>query len=277
MVRRLHGAGVPGRDVFVWDVDKTYLDSGFESRRELIRTAMERAGQKRSIPGTAQLLQVIRRADSEPRPLYFITASPPQIASAIEGKLALDGITFDGICYKNQLRLAARREFDQLRVQIAFKLAALLSLFAEREDFCRFHLFGDDVEHDALTYCLFADVASGRVRGSQLRDVLTDLKVRARYAIALREYADELPRRDCVAGIYIHLVRKPDGSSLASFDGRVVGWEHAGAAAQSLCSAGLLTSTDVQDVAAAAPPSEPRHGQAPLRSDGLWTPEGILS
>ena len=37
-------------EVFVWDLDKTYLDTHWGSVKDLIRTAFEKAFQKRNVP-----------------------------------------------------------------------------------------------------------------------------------------------------------------------------------------------------------------------------------
>src|SRR5689334_4829368 len=84
-------------EVYVWDLDKTYLDTAFESMRGIINIIMEKAFQKRNIPGTATLVRALRntwREEHEGRtdfPIYFITASPPQLERKIHQKLNLDG------------------------------------------------------------------------------------------------------------------------------------------------------------------------------------------
>ena len=43
-------------EVFVWDLDKTYLDTAIESVSQLIRTAIERAFNKKKCPGNDNAL-----------------------------------------------------------------------------------------------------------------------------------------------------------------------------------------------------------------------------
>ena len=40
-----------------WDLDKTYLRTDFDTLRDLVRTAIERPDQKRTVPGAASLLR----------------------------------------------------------------------------------------------------------------------------------------------------------------------------------------------------------------------------
>ena len=47
--------------VYRWDLDKTYLDTDFESVRGLFRSAVESARNKRAIPGATALLRELAR------------------------------------------------------------------------------------------------------------------------------------------------------------------------------------------------------------------------
>src|SRR5262249_17776189 len=89
-----------------WDLDKTYLRSEFDTLRQLWRTARERGADKAEVPGVPEVLKALgAAADRRGRSLalYFVSASPPQIGKAIRDKLALDGVPYDGIVFKNQL------------------------------------------------------------------------------------------------------------------------------------------------------------------------------
>ena len=49
--------GGPTPCIFRWDLDKTYLQTDFDSVRALLRTAFEGAEAKRTVPGAATLLR----------------------------------------------------------------------------------------------------------------------------------------------------------------------------------------------------------------------------
>src|SRR3982751_5423237 len=75
-------------EVYVWDLDKTYLDTSIDSLSGLLQTILERAFSKKNIPGTDTLLQALSQYRKEQRgqqyfPIYFITASPPQMEERI--------------------------------------------------------------------------------------------------------------------------------------------------------------------------------------------------
>ena len=40
-------------EVYVWDLDKTYLDTSWHTMKDLLRTAFEKSFQKRNVPGTS--------------------------------------------------------------------------------------------------------------------------------------------------------------------------------------------------------------------------------
>ena len=50
------------RHISRWDLDKTYLRTEFDTVRDLVRTAFERADEKRTNPGAATLLREMARA-----------------------------------------------------------------------------------------------------------------------------------------------------------------------------------------------------------------------
>ena len=79
--------------VYRWDLDKTYLETDFDSLRGLVRSATEPASAKRAVPGAAALLRAI---SGQPGSRVFIlSGSPVQMRRTLEEKLALDGVTFE--------------------------------------------------------------------------------------------------------------------------------------------------------------------------------------
>ena len=275
LVRKLHRtlpADYAG-PAYVWDIDKTWLDTRFSQLKGMLKIPFEFAVDKHAMPGATALLHGLRDGPTgrEHRPLYFITASPPFIRKSIERKMLLDGIEFDGILYKDQLEVFRRRHFDSLREHTAFKLSALLLLARAFPPQTRVYLFGDDAERDPLIYCLFADICAGRLRDASLRATLAHLGVRASYADDVATLASELPVRERVGGVFIHLVRDPSGGTLRSYDARVLGYPSAAAAARHLCMLGLMSMVERDRVGAGAP-GEVIEGGAPMPVDGKWTP-----
>ena len=85
--------------VFIWDLDKTYLVSHFESLRQLLRVPFEKAQDKVAVPGAVPLIRALRRSlrrRGRPVRVYFVSASPPQIPGAMRAKRVRDGIDHDG-------------------------------------------------------------------------------------------------------------------------------------------------------------------------------------
>jgi hypothetical protein len=280
LVRKLHRtlpADYQG-PAYVWDIDKTWLDTRFSQLRGMLKIPFEFAIDKQAIPGTTALLHGLRDGPSgrEHRPLYFITASPPFIRKSIERKMLLDGIEFDGILYKDQIEVFRRRHFDSLREHTAFKLSALLLLARSFPARTSMYLFGDDAERDPLIYCLFADICAGRLRDANLRATLIHLGVRVGYAEDVTVLAGELPVRERVGGVFIHLVRDPSGGTLRSYDTRVLGYPSAAAVARVLFELGLLSAGGRDRVNADGVAGEVVAGAAPVPVEGRWTPAEFL-
>src|SRR4051794_3201004 len=114
--------------IYRWDLDKTYLQTEFDSLRSLFRTAIEGASQKRTVPGAATLLRELRGsvAGGASR-ICFISGSPRQMRRVLTEKLRLDGIEFDEFILKPNLRNMLTGRFRALREQVGYKLPALLT------------------------------------------------------------------------------------------------------------------------------------------------------
>lgn len=203
-------------DVVVWDIDKTYLDTHFSSWRGLLGIPLEFAIDKRSLPGAVPLLRALRRGGGEKNalvPLYFVSGSPLQLRSVIERKMLLDGVDFDGITFKDQLRLLLAGRPREIKEQIGYKLTALLLYRKEIPTRARWFLFGDDVEADATAFALFGEILAS-LRGEALRQRLFSLKVSAARVEDVVSLAKDLPSgEDPVERIFIHLARKTDPAS----------------------------------------------------------------
>jgi hypothetical protein len=145
-----------------WDLDKTYLRTEFETMRDLVRTALERADEKRTNPGAATLLRELSHSNVS---IHILSGSPEQMRRRLEEKLKLDGIRWDDFTLKPNLKNMLRLRFRALRDQLGYKLPALLSSRIDAtEDLAgvKETLFGDDAEADAFVYSLYADIMAGR-------------------------------------------------------------------------------------------------------------------
>jgi hypothetical protein len=156
--------------VYRWDLDKTYLDTDFESLRGIVRTATEPAHKKRALPGAAALLRALGTAPGAS--VMVVSGSPTQMRGVLSEKLRLDGIPFDELVLKDNVGNIRRGRFRAVKGQLGFKLPALLSARARTEESAKEVLFGDDVEADALVYSLYADVVAGHVGAAELSRVM---------------------------------------------------------------------------------------------------------
>jgi hypothetical protein len=210
---------------YIWDLDKTYLKSDFDSLRGLVRVPFEKAEDKVAAPGVAALIRALRHsAERQGRSvqIHFISASPPQIGRAIREKLELDGIVYDGIVFKDQLHRLVRGKFRHLREQVGYKLTELLKARGTRSPEVREYLFGDDWESDPLIYSLYADVIGGRVEPGDLERILRVLRVDPPLIEQAYRLAGEVPRADTVERIFINLERRTPPATFRSFGARLV-------------------------------------------------------
>ncbi|MCX7632001.1 MAG: hypothetical protein N2Z22_01565 [Turneriella sp.] len=203
--------------ICTFDLDKTYLDTQFESLRKLVRIPFEKPQEKKNIPGVAAVVRELRHGKSREKqavPIYFISGSPEGMAQVIAEKLRLDGVSFDGILFKNWRAAVKKLQFKKIIDKIGFKLAALVyarSVFPPRAQEL---LFGDDSEYDAAVYSLYSDIVSGALDDFEVLTILKKWQVAADERALIAENLKRLhdsgfkPRENAVRQIFIHLAQK---------------------------------------------------------------------
>lgn len=214
-------------EVFVWDLDKTYLDTAIETFGQLLQTAIERAFNKKNVPGTSTLLQVLAQTLTEKKgqarfPLYFISASPPQMEPRIAEKFTIDNIKPFGCFYKDNLRNLTPKRFWRLNKQVGYKIQALLQLRLKLKDEVKQICWGDDSESDAIIYNLYSDICARRIGPQDLRNVLKNLAVTADQIDEILLLQSQVPENDPVEKIYINLAVDTDPDYYLKFGRRTL-------------------------------------------------------
>ncbi len=220
-------ATAEAREVYVWDIDKTYLDTKFETVKGLIRTATEKPTQKKNVPGSAELVRCLndawtKRNGSSLFPIFFITASPPQMERRIREKLEFDGVKPYGIFCKDNLPNLRPRRFWRLNKQVGYKLQSLMQMRAELHKDVRLVMFGDDGEYDAVIYSIFSDICARRLDTSELRKILNALYVLDSQVDTIFRLQDKVPTQDPVEKIYINLADDTDSDYYLKFGRRTM-------------------------------------------------------
>ena len=209
-----------GGDVFVWDIDKTYLNTRFATLSGLARIPFEFAVDKRPICGMPEVLRGIRRGSGSEwlnPPLYFVSASPWQLRPVIARRMLLDGVQPDGFIFKDCGRTLAQGRPGRLKEQLGFKLCALLAGRISRPDVQEV-LFGDDTESDAEAYWLYGHLINRTMTGSAVRRYLArsevsddDRNILMQYMRALGDHGGGVRRA------YIHLANGTSPSVFREF------------------------------------------------------------
>ena len=205
---------------YIWDLDKTYLKTEFDSFAGLLRTAFESPEKKENFPGTASLIRELKKRENSE--IYFISGSPRQMRNALEKKLSLDGAKWDGFVLKENLENFLKGRFRALREQVGYKLPALLKLRKNSKPGTSEIMFGDDAESDAFIYSIYADILGGRVPVPDLRWVLGKARVYEDTADEIEDLAALAAKDDPVRIIFINLDRKTPTESFTRFGTRVV-------------------------------------------------------
>jgi hypothetical protein len=209
-----------------WDLDKTYLRTDFDTLRDLVRTAIERPDQKRTVPGAATLMRELGDAGAD---VHILSGSPEQLRGRLVEKLELDGVRFASLTLKPNLQNLLRLRFRALRGQLGYKLTALLrrrcEMPSQRDDdgeLIREALLGDDAEADAFVYSLYADICSGHVDGAELAAVMRAGRCYDDDVEDALRYASYIVAGPVVERILIHLDRQSSPSAFEHYGQRVV-------------------------------------------------------
>jgi hypothetical protein len=212
----------PPVHIYRWDLDKTYLRTDFDTMRQLIRSALESAAEKRNIPGTAALLRELKAHGPQPNRVCIISGSPRQMRRRIEEKLHLDRVEWDELVLKPNLSNVLRGRFRAVRGQVGFKLPALFESRARLPAEAAETLFGDDAEADAFIYSLYADFIAGRVPRAALATILKEARAYPDEVERTLEAASKVEKADPVRRVFIHLDRRTPPVKFAGYGQRLV-------------------------------------------------------
>jgi hypothetical protein len=239
--------GASVRHVFRWDLDKTYLRSEFERMRDLVKSAIESASDKKSVPGAPALLRSLRQ--TEGHRICIVSGSPKQMRSVLSAKLRLDGVTFDEFVLKDNLRNLMRGRLRALRSQIPYKLPVLLASRLGLGATPPETLFGDDAESDALIYSIYADLLAGRLTAADLPRILAAARAYPDETDSTIDLARQVTPAPAVQRILIHLDRRSATGAFAKFGRVLVPIYNYFQAALVLYADGVLTAQQVLFVA----------------------------
>ncbi len=216
--------GVSASDYsYLWDLDKTYLDTKFENIKGLFRTVFEKAFEKKNIPGTSELVSSIKKFNSktsEAFPLFFITASPPQLEKKIREKLIIDKIEPAGLFCKDNIQNLHPQKLWRLKKQIGYKLHALMQLRTKLSDNVQQVLWGDDSEADAIIYSLYSDICMRRRSRLEFTKLLSGLHVQDSQIKLILNIQSQVPEQDPVGRYYINLEEDTDAEYYIKFGRR---------------------------------------------------------
>lgn len=210
----------PPRRIYRWDLDKTYLQTEFDTFAQLMKTAFQKAHEKKAVPGAAALIRELR-ANGHSR-LCIVSGSPTQMRAVLMEKLKLDGIEFDELVLKDNLRNLVRGRFKAMRGQVGYKLPVLLESRARAPAEAEEVLFGDDAEADAFIYSLYADMVSRRVSEPIVYRVLESAEVYSDDIERVMDVWRSIAPADPVRRIFIILDRLTPPASFSKYGPRVV-------------------------------------------------------
>ncbi len=210
----------------ICDLDKTYLETRFETLAQLAKVAFEDAYDKQVVAGMPELLSTLRweyvpRFNPQSQPdisiidetpthgpkagLHFVSSSPTQLRNTIEEKLYLDGLDWDSITLKNQAYNLLKARADQLRQHIAYKTLSILTLFELLPKDADLILIGDNAESDPFIYKGLELYVSGKFSAKDFLEYLSLGFVDEQQIKKISSQLDKI--KSCkISGIFIRLL-----------------------------------------------------------------------
>ncbi len=214
-------------EVYVWDLDKTYLDTHWQSLKDIFRVSFTDNFHRNNVPGTGTLVGALKQSWKQKRgegpfPIFFITASPPQMEKKIREKLESDNILPQGIFFKDNLKNLWPGRFWKLSQHVGYKVSALLYMRTLLKADVTQVLWGDDSETDAIIYSLYSDLASRRLAGDESERVLKNFQVTHEQLVRIDSALAQIPVADPVEKIYINLAVDTDPEYYLKFGRRMI-------------------------------------------------------
>ena len=230
--------------VFRWDIDKTYLDTEFETISGLIRTATEKASEKKAIEGARNLLRALQQYPESST--VFISGSPKQMKKVLLKKFALDGIEVDDIVLKDSLEAIRSGHLRDLTQQVGYKLPGLVESRLKYSLDSDEYLFGDNVEEDALVYLCYALIVSQAISIDDICMIMARFGAYERSQQRLIQAIQQLNHYGRVRRIFIRLADHQLSAKLTVFAPLVVAVHDWLQAAMVLWEDGILSDNEFQ-------------------------------
>ncbi len=197
--------------------------------KRYLADSFEKSFQKKNIPGTSTLVFSLKEnwrknpdVSGTEFPIFFITASPPQMEEQIREKMKIDKILPRGIFFKDNLKNIYPNRWRYFNRQVGYKLQALMQLRACFKEEITQVLWGDDSEMDATIYSLYSDICSHRWKDEELLHLLGHFNINKRQSEMIFDLQDQCLNHDPVEKVYINLALDTDPEYYLKFGRRVL-------------------------------------------------------
>ena len=152
----------------ICDIDKTYLETKYESIKEMAKIMLESAVDKKTVEGAREFLRALKfqrpmyHGGVSP-PLHFVSSSPPQLRTVLEHKIGMDYLLCSSNSFKDQIYNIKMGKLSLLKDQAAYKVASILSLCQNFRGIKYLVLIGDNAENDPYVYTLIKHILTQRI------------------------------------------------------------------------------------------------------------------
>lgn len=235
------------------DLDKTYLETEFESWIKMAKIPFESPHDKITVPAASEVLELVRWSsarDTKSHPssaLHFVSSSPPQLRLALDGKLTMDHLEWSTDTFKNQTYNLRMGRLDLLRHHIAFKTKAILDIASKLSQGSRVVMIGDNAEYDPFIYTGVRLLLEKYINWKGMREWLAGAQVEPTVLDQVIPSGIQIPDDIKFEGIYIRSVPTYSLGINSRFEGTWYQFDHWAQVAWSLMSKGIISTNMLPD------------------------------
>ena len=210
------------------DIDKTYLETTYDSLRSMAKIALEDASDKKTVEGAREFLRALKwhspfvHQGCSP-PLHFVSSSPPQLRGVLEHKIGKDLLVCASNSFKDQFYNLKKGKLSLLKRQISYKLASLLSLISTFQNTEKLLLIGDNAESDPLVYAWIQKILYSSLSDSERLACLEALEVPREVAQSILEAMPQ-QRKNITVQVAIRRVKSRPNTVETQAPGTSIHW-----------------------------------------------------
>ena len=159
----------------ICDIDKTYLETEYDSFMKMAKIAFQNAEEKKNVIGAKFFFNILQSNLQSSNHIHFVSSSPSQLNKVFQEKFYLDAIDWNSLSLKNQVYNIKKIRFKLLNQQTAYKTLAIIKLLNKSKN--NFFFIGDNDESDLYIYLGLYALVNKKISKSSYKEYLKTAEI----------------------------------------------------------------------------------------------------